>query len=339
MGRHPEAAKHIEVLLAYSDHKYGQDFAAATELFRTGLVSQKHLEKLFLPNTPILVKRAGPEDADRVYIMYTWPEFAANGGMVLNGWCWQHNGRVFVRRTDTWILNPISTATVAIQSLQIYPLSFAPEHLKKNLGARGQKYWSYRELSHVSYTGWNVSHDEFYPESRFMIDYKVYWAQDGIVSYCLTKRTYSLRNVPFSVFLRILEYYDGILILTSNRVGTFDEAFKSPIQVALHYPNLTQASRKKIWTNFIHMLEEDDENVSFDEIRFHLDDLATYKLNGRQIRNTLTTARQLAMFKSHERLDWKHVQQALKVSTDFSDYLQNMHGHTDDENARDRQIR
>jgi len=43
------------------------------------------------------------------------------------------------------------------------------------------------------------------------------------------------RNSLVSVFLRILEYYDGILILTSNRVEMFDEAFKSRIQVALHY--------------------------------------------------------------------------------------------------------
>jgi hypothetical protein len=28
------------------------------------------------------------------------------------------------------------------------------------------------------------------------------------------------RNALVSVFLRALEYYDGILILTSNRVGT-----------------------------------------------------------------------------------------------------------------------
>ena len=39
------------------------------------------------------------------------------------------------------------------------------------------------------------------------------------------------RNSLVSVFLRTLEYYDGILILTSNRAGTFDEAFKSRIQV------------------------------------------------------------------------------------------------------------
>ncbi|KAI1254482.1 hypothetical protein MGN70_003886 [Eutypa lata] len=42
------------------------------------------------------------------------------------------------------------------------------------------------------------------------------------------------RNSLVSVFLRTLEYYDGVLILTSNRVGTFDEAFQSRIQLALH---------------------------------------------------------------------------------------------------------
>lgn len=48
------------------------------------------------------------------------------------------------------------------------------------------------------------------------------------------------RNVLVSVFLRVLEYYEGILILTSNRVGTFDEAFKSRILLSLDYDNLSE---------------------------------------------------------------------------------------------------
>ena len=54
------------------------------------------------------------------------------------------------------------------------------------------------------------------------------------------------RNALVSVFLRVLEYYSGILILTSNRVGTFDEAFKSRIQLALHYDGLNEEQRQKI---------------------------------------------------------------------------------------------
>ena len=54
------------------------------------------------------------------------------------------------------------------------------------------------------------------------------------------------RNSLISVFLRILEYYDRILILTSNLVGVFDEAFKSRIQVALHYEKLNRSARRRI---------------------------------------------------------------------------------------------
>ncbi|KAF1843475.1 uncharacterized protein K460DRAFT_407828 [Cucurbitaria berberidis CBS 394.84] len=54
------------------------------------------------------------------------------------------------------------------------------------------------------------------------------------------------RNALVSIFLSVLEYYDGILILTSNRVGTFDEAFKSRISLALLYPNFTKSQRCRI---------------------------------------------------------------------------------------------
>ncbi|KAL9009767.1 MAG: hypothetical protein Q9173_005234 [Seirophora scorigena] len=126
------------------------------------------------------------------------------------------------------------------------------------------------------------------------------------------------RNSLVSAFLRVLEYYAGILILTSNRVGMLDEAFKSRIQVALHCENLNRSARKKIWQNSLDMLEEDDEDVNFGEIKPRLDDLAGKELNARQIRNVLTTARQLAIYRK-ERLDYDHLDQALSVSSDFSD--------------------
>jgi hypothetical protein len=49
------------------------------------------------------------------------------------------------------------------------------------------------------------------------------------------------------VFLRELEYYAGILFLTTNRVGTFDEAFKSRIHMSLWYPTLDKDSTSQIW--------------------------------------------------------------------------------------------
>lgn len=146
------------------------------------------------------------------------------------------------------------------------------------------------------------------------------------------------RNSLVSVFLRILEYYDGILILTSNRIGMFDEAFKSRIQVALHYKKLNSSARRQIWQNFLDMLEEDNEDVNFEEIRLRLEDLTERDLNGRQIRNVLTTARQLAMFRN-ERLDWEHLDQALSVSADFNKYIDGLQGHTDEQRAIDTGLR
>lgn len=63
------------------------------------------------------------------------------------------------------------------------------------------------------------------------------------------------RNAPVLVFIRVLEHYEGILILTSNRVGTFDNALLSRIELALHYPTLTQYQQLRIWKNSIDRLE------------------------------------------------------------------------------------
>ncbi|KAL1882840.1 hypothetical protein Daus18300_000478 [Diaporthe australafricana] len=141
------------------------------------------------------------------------------------------------------------------------------------------------------------------------------------------------------VFLRTLEYYEGILILTSNRVGTFDEAFKSRIQVAIHYDNLTKKSRKAIWRNLFDMIEEsEDEDANMAELERRLDELASHEMNGRQIRNALLTARQLAKHQG-ERLDWKHLSQVMKTSADFNKYLKTVKGHSDDQWAREEMLR
>lgn len=157
----------------------------------------------------------------------------------------------------------------------------------------------------------------------------------------LTLRFPSTRPLTLGppVFLRTLEYYEGILILTSNRVGTFDEAFKSRIQVAIHYGNLTKTSRKAIWQNFLDMIEESpDEEANVGELEGRLDELARQDMNGRQIRNALLTARQLAKHKQ-ERLGWEHLSQVIKTSAEFHRYLVAVKGHSDEQWAREEALR
>ena len=149
------------------------------------------------------------------------------------------------------------------------------------------------------------------------------------------------RNALVSVFLRVLEYYEGILVLTSNRVGTFDEAFKSRIQLALHYPVLGPYQRLRIWENFINRLESfgDDDKVDIADLRDHLEDLKEEKMNGRQIRNAITTARQYAEWKGSV-LNYQHLSDVIEVSGRFDKYLDQLNGgFTQDQLAEDEGLR
>ncbi|KAH7026713.1 AAA family ATPase [Microdochium trichocladiopsis] len=147
------------------------------------------------------------------------------------------------------------------------------------------------------------------------------------------------RNALVSVFLRELEYHDGILNLTSNRVGTFEEAFKSRIQLSLHYENLGITQRRKIWRNFINRVKILDPTIDYDGIMDHLYELAKVDMNGREIRNAMTTVRQLAQFKE-KALSYSHLNHVLRVNGKFGRYLSDLRGGlTEDEDKRDRGLR
>lgn len=148
------------------------------------------------------------------------------------------------------------------------------------------------------------------------------------------------RNALVSVFLRALEYYDGILILTSNRVGTFDEAFKSRIQLALHYEPLTQPRRAKIWRNFFRRLESlGEDNIDYGDVENYIGELSEREMNGRQIRNVITTARQWAQFQSRK-MTASHLEYAIKVAGKFDTYVKDLkEGFSDEQIARGDGVR
>ncbi|KAF2103624.1 ATPase [Rhizodiscina lignyota] len=100
------------------------------------------------------------------------------------------------------------------------------------------------------------------------------------------------RNQMVSIFLRVLEYYEGILFMTTNRVDNIDAAFESRIHVSIPYPDLNDSSRRHIWANFIKTAAHESDLSDRD-----LDELSLVQLNGRQIKNVLKTAQLLAMRK------------------------------------------
>ncbi|KAI0849984.1 P-loop containing nucleoside triphosphate hydrolase protein [Daldinia vernicosa] len=137
------------------------------------------------------------------------------------------------------------------------------------------------------------------------------------------------RNALVSVFLRVLEYYEGILILTSNRVSTFDEAFKSRIQLAIHYNDLTFYERFKIWENFISRLQDlEGEEIDAADLKDHIKDLVQFEMNGKEIRNAISNARRYTRWERKQqrnpencKLDYAKIKFIIDTTSKFDDYI------------------
>ena len=124
--------------------------------------------------------------------------------------------------------------------------------------------------------------------------------------------------------------------MTTNRVGVFDEAFKSRIHMTLYYPPLDKVQTKKIWNTHIEkaknagiVAEDSDyrELMSYAEEIFSLQRNPQYGpvWNGRQIRNAFQSAVALAAF--HTRADSPvslkkvYFENVFAVSNKFNNYI------------------
>ncbi|KAL1515773.1 hypothetical protein AB1Y20_002389 [Prymnesium parvum] len=122
-----------------------------------------------------------------------------------------------------------------------------------------------------------------------------------------------LRNAMVCVMLRLLEYFQGVLFLTSNRVEALDPAFQSRVQCALRYEALDAASRASVWKGLL----EARGLGGLLGAGIDVAALAVHPLNGRQIKNTLQLAIALAR---HEgvKLAQSHLLSTLELATAFA---------------------
>jgi hypothetical protein len=100
------------------------------------------------------------------------------------------------------------------------------------------------------------------------------------------------RNELVSIFLTKLEYYQGILFLTTNRAASLDHAFQSRVDLFLPYSDLTTEARRQVWQNFVKRAGGAQRFNVKDE---DYDRLSLLKLNGREIKNLIKSARLLGM--------------------------------------------
>ena len=92
--------------------------------------------------------------------------------------------------------------------------------------------------------------------------------------------------------LRVLEYYEGILFLTTNRVETIDHAFKSRIHLSIAYPPLSTDARRQLWSSSI-LRANRGQTPAWLTTAF-LDALSSKKVNGREIKNIVRVGHALA---------------------------------------------
>ncbi|KAK1965454.1 P-loop containing nucleoside triphosphate hydrolase protein [Colletotrichum sublineola] len=112
------------------------------------------------------------------------------------------------------------------------------------------------------------------------------------------------RNALVSIFLRQLEYFQGILILTTNRIAQCDAAFESRVHISIDYPDLDEPARRQIWATFLRRLKGIHHNSVVDIDEADISRLARLEINGRKIKNIFSSARIIA----------KEMEEALSIS-------------------------
>jgi hypothetical protein len=169
------------------------------------------------------------------------------------------------------------------------------------------------------------------------------------------------------VFLRTLEYYPGILFLTTNRPGVLDEAINSRIHFSIHFPYLDYAQTLALFDMNLERAKiiaaqraeatgKPPLQMNVDEIRgFAIDALqlraggssgGSSWWNGRQIRNAFQLASSLAYADldndndpSNKYLGRKHFQYVQSLFEDYEKYRETLFHKTDNELAEGREER
>ncbi|KAK0630302.1 hypothetical protein B0T17DRAFT_528091 [Bombardia bombarda] len=152
------------------------------------------------------------------------------------------------------------------------------------------------------------------------------------------------RNKLATVFLRTMEYYKGVVFLTTNRPGHIDDSFISRITYPLVYHKLTVETKREIIKRLVRKIEKSG-TIEFEPAaeRYMIENCED--LNGRQLRNVLQSA--VAAAEVEQRSDRvvavdhvlqvkrQFIKEAISRQMSFQTYLKNLFGGRD-ESARAR---
>ena len=170
------------------------------------------------------------------------------------------------------------------------------------------------------------------------------------------------RNSIVTAFLRALEYYRGMIFLTTNTPGRIDDAVSSRIHLAIEYHSLDKDKRQQIWLKHINQMQQQQDSPSWPEevpkvtvdsgtqhfitSETGVPDIEDLEMSGRDIRNAFQTAVKLARFDAERqaradgmpppkviKLQPEHFKKAMKTKFDLKRAINGLTGLNERERA------
>jgi hypothetical protein len=122
--------------------------------------------------------------------------------------------------------------------------------------------------------------------------------------------------------LRELEYFQGIIFLTTNLYHTIDSAFRSRVSLHLLFKHLAPGARELIWKKFLDKLPEkgpekgatEGEKGTAGIAEDGMKELGLWKLNGREIKNAVKIAQSWCDYKGYD-LNLARLENGIKVTS------------------------
>lgn len=151
------------------------------------------------------------------------------------------------------------------------------------------------------------------------------------------------RNELVSIFLREIEYFQGVIFLTTNLFSTIDSAFRSRVSLHMLFKPLDPAARVVVWRKFLDRLppqggqpvagnhdsaattmtetnetvptEDDDDTLGSAGIdEDNIKELGAWNLNGREIKTAVRMAREWCDNKGYE-MTLARIEHSIKVTS------------------------
>jgi hypothetical protein len=145
--------EHVLALLDFIDSEWEAEYREADNQFDSGIVTNKHIDKLFCPNN-IVIKKS--KETVRAYVIATWPRRPRETSLAIPCWSWIYNG-INLQRDHTVLQLPLPLPDGStIADMSIRPISKTDNTIIEELRMRGKKFWAMKERYFGCYSGFDI---------------------------------------------------------------------------------------------------------------------------------------------------------------------------------------